>query len=110
MQIHFHALVEQIADYAIVVLDADGIIRSWNAGARAITGYTEREAVGRPLSSLVDEALVGQAMKSGRASTQCWLTRKTGRPRWTQNIVQVMKSERGDARTLCWMCHDPFDI
>lgn len=106
----YHALVEQITDYAIVVLDTEGIIRSWNAGARAITGYTEREALGRPLATLVDEDLVAQAVKTGRASTQCWLARKAGRPRWTQNIVQVMKPGRGGERSLCWLCHDPFDI
>jgi PAS domain S-box-containing protein len=107
----YHALVEQITDYAIVVLDTEGIIRSWNAGARAITGYTEHEALGRPLATLVDEDLVARAVKTGRVSTQCWVTRKAGRPRWTQNIVQLMKAGRGgDARTLCWLCHDPFDI
>jgi len=110
MEIPFQALVEQITDYAIVVLDAEGIIRSWNAGAGAITGYTAHEALGRPLSTLLDEPLVAKAVKTGRASTQCWLNRKTGRPLWTQNVIQMVEPERGGAPTLCWTCQDPFHI
>lgn len=110
MKIPFQALVEQMSDYAIVVLDTEGIIRSWNAGARAITGYTAREALGRPLSAMLDESFVNEAVKTGRASTQCWLQRKKGRPLWTRNVVQRVAPTRGGAPTLCWTCQDPFDI
>jgi PAS domain S-box-containing protein len=109
MELPFKALVEQISDFAIAVIDTDGVIRSWNAGARAITGYTEREALGRRLDSLIDESVLKKAAKSGSASLQCWLARKSGGPLWTQNNVQVMKSEHG-AQSLCWVCHDPFHI
>jgi PAS domain-containing protein len=46
MKIPFQTLIDQISDYAIVVLDAQGIVKSWNAGAREITRYTEGEALG----------------------------------------------------------------
>ena len=108
MKIPFQALVEQISDYAIVALDAEGIVRSWNAGARALTGYTEREAVGRPLSSFLQEDLVGKAVKAGRASMQCWLNRKGGRALWTENVVQTVTAGPG-APSLCWVCQDPFN-
>lgn len=104
----FQAMVEQISDYAIVGLDADGVVKSWNAGARQITGYTEREALGRPLSEFLAEDLVGRAKKAGRVSMQCWLSRKDARPLWTANVVQTVTGERGDA-VLCWVCQDPFD-
>jgi PAS domain S-box-containing protein len=108
MKIPFHALVDQISDYAIVVLDTGGIVQSWNAGARAITGYTEREAVGRPLTAFLQEDLAAKAVQAGKASTQCWLLRKGGKALWTANVVQTVTAERG-ATSLCWVCQDPFN-
>jgi PAS domain S-box-containing protein len=108
MQIPFQALIEQINEYAIVVLDAEGTIRSWNAGARAITGYTEREALGRPLTTLLGESLVDEALEAGQAVKQCWLRRKDAEPLWTRNVVQVVSAADG-AAALCWLCQDPFD-
>jgi PAS domain S-box-containing protein len=105
----FQGLIEQITDYAIVILDVDGTIRSWNAGAREITGYTEHEALGRPLSALLRESLVGEAVTSGYAAAQCWLMRKDGGRRWTQNVVQRVGADGAGAPALCWMCQDPFD-
>ena len=107
MHIPFQALIEQVTGYAIVVLDTEGIIRSWNAGARTLTGYTTREALGRPLSTMLDEVLVNKAVQTGQVTMECWLRRKTGQPLWTRNVVQMVTTERG-GRSLCWMCQDPF--
>jgi PAS domain S-box-containing protein len=109
MKIPFQTMVDQISDYAIVVLNAEGIVQSWNAGARAITGYSDQEAVGRPLSSFLQEDLVEMAGKSGKVSMQCWLLRKGGQALWTQNVVQRVTADRGST-SLCWMCQDPFAI
>jgi PAS domain S-box-containing protein len=108
MEIPFQTLVDQIRDYAIVALDTQGIVRSWNAGAREITGYTEGEAVGLPLSNFLHDDLVGQAVKTGRASMQGWLKRKDGDRLWTANVVQTVTAKRGTP-SLCWVCQDPFD-
>lgn len=108
MKIPFHTLVNQISDYAIVALDTQGIVRSWNAGARAITGYTEGEALGLPLSSFLDMDLVEKAVKAGRASMQGWLRTKDGDWLWTTNVVQTIRVETGTP-SLCWVCQDPFD-
>jgi PAS domain S-box-containing protein len=43
----FRLLVEGVVDYAIYMLDPDGIITNWNAGAERIKGYRAEEAVGR---------------------------------------------------------------
>jgi PAS domain S-box-containing protein len=109
MKIPFQAMVEQIRGIAIVMLDAEGVVQSWNAGARAITGYTEGEALGRPMASFLDEDLAGKALKSGQASMQCWLKRKDGKALWTENVVQTVTTEPG-SQSLCWVCQDPFHI
>src|SRR5260370_12877258 len=43
----FRLLVEGVIDYAIYMLDPDGIITNWNAGARRIKGYEAEEVIGR---------------------------------------------------------------
>ena len=48
------AVIEQVAD-AIIVADSEGRIRVWNAGARAVFGYAEREALGRSLDLIIPE-------------------------------------------------------
>jgi PAS domain S-box-containing protein len=48
-------LIEQIEDYAVFVLDGGGNIRTWNDGAEAITGYTDREVLGEHVSTLYRE-------------------------------------------------------
>ena len=106
MKIPYQTLVEQISDIAIVVLDAQGNIRSWNAGAQFLTGHTEQEVLGRPITSFLQDDLAEKAMKVGRTSTQGWLKQKNGQPLWTENVVQVIRTEH--ETTLCWMFRDPF--
>ena len=43
----FRLLVEGVVDYAIFMLDPDGVITNWNAGAERIHGYRQREIVGQ---------------------------------------------------------------
>src|SRR5947208_1718169 len=43
----YRALVEGVSDYAILLLDREGYVRSWNAGAARIKGYTAEQIVGR---------------------------------------------------------------
>ena len=40
-------MIEEIMDYAIILLDLDGTILTWNKGAQAIKGYKEEEVVGQ---------------------------------------------------------------
>src|ERR1700743_1297072 len=42
----YHRMVEEVEDYAILLLDSQGIIRNWNKGAEKIKGYTTAEIVG----------------------------------------------------------------
>ena len=44
------ALVDAVTDYAIYLLDREGVVRTWNAGAERIMGYRAREAIGQHFS------------------------------------------------------------
>src|SRR5246127_1436334 len=66
-----HAAVTESSDDAIASATVDGIIVSWNTGAHKIYGYTEAEAVGKPISMLVppelpdEENNILETLKSG---------------------------------------------
>lgn len=59
---HFAAIVESSTD-AIIGKDTDAIITSWNPAAQRIYGYSEAEAVGRPISILIPEDRRGEERK-----------------------------------------------
>jgi PAS domain S-box-containing protein len=78
---------ESFTDYAIISMDAEGRIESWNAGAENIFGFTADEIIGRSASILFtpEDAARGvpaeelrQAEKLGRASDERWHMRKDG--------------------------------
>ena len=52
----FRLLVQGVTDYAIYMLDADGHVASWNAGAQRIKGYAPEEIIGRHFSNFYTEA------------------------------------------------------
>ena len=58
-----HAAVIESSDDAIASGTLDGIIVSWNTGAQKIYGYTEAEAVGKPISMLVPPELPDEENK-----------------------------------------------
>jgi len=79
--------VDDLTDYAIVVLDVAGKILTWNAGARMLLGYTADEVVGRNFSQLYSKvdlvtsqssASIRDAVQWGRHETTGKLVRKDG--------------------------------
>ena len=69
-------MIAEIQDYAIILLDRDGTILSWNAGAEKIKGYKEQEIMGQNFRIFympqdrqagLPEQLIDLAIKEGRA-------------------------------------------
>jgi PAS domain S-box-containing protein len=69
-------MIAEIQDYAIILLDIDGTILSWNKGAEKIKGYKEEEILGQNFGIFylpqdrqagLPEQLIAQAIKEGRA-------------------------------------------
>src|SRR6266567_3561205 len=83
----FQLLVDAVTDYAIYMLDADGLVTTWNSGAQRLKGYTEAEIVGRPYSVFFTEEdraqgrpeyTLRQAANEGKFEEEGWRVRRDG--------------------------------
>jgi PAS domain S-box-containing protein len=97
-------LVENVRDYAIFMLDDQGIVRSWNSGARAINGYESHEILGKPLAIFYtpEDQLAGKpqaeleaATLFGRVENEGWRVRKDGSVFWVNAIVTAVRAPDG---------------
>jgi PAS domain S-box-containing protein len=94
-------LIDDIQDFAIFLLDADGHIKTWNAGAEGVFGFTEADIMGRHFSCLflesdarsgVPQHEIQRAAHSGRASDDRWLLRKDGRRIWVEGCLVALRA------------------
>lgn len=90
-----HRFVDDLTDYAVVVVDSIGKILTWNAGARALLGYAAEETVGRNFAELFarldpstaeSNTSISDAVQWGRHETNRALVRADG-TRFQANIV-----------------------
>src|SRR5438034_838846 len=97
-------LVNQATDYAIFVLDPDGHILSWNAGAQHLKGYEAEEIIGRHFSifySPEDRARnhpdyeLDVAVREGRYEEEGWRLRKDGTRFWASVTITAVRDEEG---------------
>ena len=87
-------LVEMVEDYAIVMLDPNGFITSWNVGAQRIEGYTAGEVLGKHVSMFYTPEAIEQgapqrelevAAKVGRFENDGWRVRRDGSLIWAKH-------------------------
>ena len=86
-------LVSGMSD-AVVYADADGVIRLWNRGATRIFGFTETEAIGRPLDIIIPENLRERHSHGYRA------TMRTGESRYSDGQLLSVPALRKDGTRI----------
>lgn len=100
----YNKMVEEVIDYAILMLDADGFILNWNKGAERIKGYAESEIVGKHFSVFYTEAdrkeklpetLLSQARILGRTEAHGWRVRKDGSIFWGSVSITALHDDEG---------------
>jgi len=101
----FRLLVSNVTDYALYMLDPNGIITSWNAGAERIKGYTADEVIGQHFSRFYTERdraagiptrALYTAATEGRFETEAWRVRKDGTLFWASVVLDPIRDENGD--------------
>jgi PAS domain S-box-containing protein len=100
----FRLLVEGVRDYAIFLLDPDGRVASWNAGAERIKGYTAAEILGEHFSRFYtpEDVAAGKparalatAESEGRFEVRGWRVRKDGTRFYAHVTISALHDERG---------------
>jgi diguanylate cyclase (GGDEF)-like protein/PAS domain S-box-containing protein len=100
-------LVAEVQDYAILMLDLDGRVATWNAGARRFKGYEAEEIIGRhfsifyPAQAIADgtpEKLLATARSEGRVEQEGWRVRKDGSLFWASVVITAIWDDRGELR------------
>ena len=101
----YHRMISEVQDYAIILLDKDGIIQNWNKGAEKIKGYTEEEIIGMsfrifyPPEDITDDLpghLLNEATLKGRASHEGWRVRKDGSKFWGSIVITALYDDQHD--------------
>ena len=98
-------LVDAVKDYAIYLLDADGLVATWNTGAQLFKGYGAAEIIGRHFSVFYTEedrsaGLPARALHTaeteGRFESEGWRVRKDGTRFWTHVIIDPVFDDTGE--------------
>jgi PAS domain S-box-containing protein len=100
----FRLLVESVTDYALYMLDPNGIVTNWNAGAERIKGYSAEEIVGQHFSRFYTEhdraagvpaRALYTAAEEGRCEAEGWRVRKDGTLFWANAVIDPIRDEHG---------------
>ena len=100
----YRLLVEAITDYAIYMLDPDGIVSSWNPGAQRFKGYAADEIIGEHFSRFYQDQdrAAGLPAKSletarneGKFESEGWRVRKDGTEFWAHVVIDPIRDDHG---------------
>ncbi|MGC4110089.1 MAG: PAS domain S-box protein [Nocardioides sp.] len=101
---NFRRLVTAVEEYAIFLLDVDGVVISWNSGAQRIKGYTAGEIVGRHFRVFYPEEKQASghpehnlelALRDGGHVDEGWRVRKDGSRFWAMVVITPVYDEAG---------------
>lgn len=114
----FEQLVASVRDYAIFLLDRNGNIRTWNAGAEIIKGYRAEDIIGQHFSRFYPKEAVASgwpahelevAGATGRFEDEGWRVRKNGTTFWANVVITTLLGEEGEIRGFLKITRDLTD-
>jgi PAS domain S-box-containing protein len=100
----FRTLVQGVKDYALYMLDPDGVVSNWNTGAEAIKGYQASEIVGQHFSRFYTEEdraageprrALETALAEGKYEKEAWRLRKDGTRFYASVVIDPIHDEAG---------------
>ncbi|WP_254508559.1 PAS domain-containing hybrid sensor histidine kinase/response regulator [Anatilimnocola floriformis] len=112
---HFTELVAGVEDHAIFLLDENGIIRSWNAGAERIKGYKPNEIIGLSFTRFYTQDAIDsgwpqeelrRAASGGRIQDEGWRVRKDGSQIWANVVITSLRNTDGKLRGFLKITRD----
>ena len=111
----FRLMIEAVRDYAIYMLDPQGMVASWNAGAETIKGYRREDVLGRHFSRFYEPADIdagrpweelATARREGRSEGEGWRLRKDGSRFWARFVLTPVYDQEGHLRGYAKVTQD----
>ncbi|MFZ1133986.1 MAG: PAS domain-containing protein, partial [Candidatus Korobacteraceae bacterium] len=109
----FRLLVSGIQDYAIIRLDLDGRITTWNRGAERLFGYNSLEILGEPLTALFQSCdrdtphrHLQTALRDGNVQDECQQMRNDGTVFWATANLTLLRNGEGQPRGYALITRD----
>jgi PAS domain S-box-containing protein len=111
-------LLDGVKDYAILLLDTDGRVLSWNDGATSLFGYHASEVISQPFARFFvpedigagkPEAEVRQSTASGQVTREGWQVRRDGTRFWGCSVITALRDERGGLKGFAKVIRDTTD-
>ena len=111
----FELLVDSVQDYAIFMLDPEGRVMTWNAGAQRIKGWSANEIIGRSFETFYTTEAVAsgwpkeelrRAIQDGRFEDKGWRVRKDGSRLWANVVITALRDETGQLRGFAKVTRD----
>jgi PAS domain S-box-containing protein len=100
----YHKMIAEVQDYAILLLNKNGVIQNWNMGAELIKGYKAHEIIGKNFRQFytdedikinLPDRLLKAAEETGRAASEGWRKRKDGSLFWASVVITALHDENG---------------
>jgi PAS domain S-box-containing protein len=111
-------LMQGVVDYALYMIDPNGIVTSWNIGAERIKGYTATEIIGQHFSKFYTDAERAEgvparalytAVREGRYEAESWRVRKDGTMFWANVVIDPIRDEEGKLTGFAKITRDITD-
>jgi PAS domain S-box-containing protein len=111
----FRLMVDAVQDYAIFMLDPEGIVMSWNSGAERMKGYRRDEIIGKHFSHFFtqEDLAAGKpweelatARRTGRAEIEAWRVKKNGERFWARVVLTAVHGDEGQLRGYAKVTQD----
>lgn len=111
----FRLIASNVKDYAIIMLDSEGKVVTWNEGAERIEGYKAEEIVGhsaelfylpKDVKAGIFSNILEQARKNGHYQDEGWRVRKDGSRFYTELVITAMRDTDGKLVGFTKIDHD----
>ena len=116
----FRLMVDNLRDYCIFFLDAQGFVTDWTDSAQRMEGYSPTEVIGRHYHTLFrrkkpEEALASAermlriATSRGQHELHAWHERKDGSRYWAYSVLIALRDDKGELRGFAKINQDMSD-
>lgn len=116
----FRLMVDNLRDYCIFFMDADGIITDWTDSAQRMDGYSPTQMLGRHYGVLFDPAnpehgkvsamqMLRLAASRGQHELHNWHTRKDGSQYWSHSVLIALRDDSGELKGFAKINRDMTD-